>query len=229
MLNTYTIEELNKILENHYHWLREDCKGWEEMRANLRDADLCGANLRGADLCGADLRGANLRGADLRGADLRGADLRGADLRDADLRGADLRDADLCGADLRDADLCGAKNMPFIPLACPSHGEFIGWKKARYGLGKTCIVKLGIPNDAKRSSATTTKCRCDKAVVLAAYDLYSGEEINKETSIFSIYDDSFIYKVGDTIRPTEPFNDDRFMECASGIHFFIDRIEAERY
>ena len=199
MLKTYTIEELNKIIENHGHWLREDCAGWEGMMADLR-------------------------GADLRGADLRDADLRGADLRDANLRGADLRDADLRGADLR-----GAKNIPFIPLACPSHGEFIGWKKARYKHVKTCIVKLEIPNDAKRSSATTRKCRCDKAVVLAAYDLLSGEEINKETFIFSVYDDSFIYKVGDMIRPKEPFNDNRFIECASGIHFFIDRREAERY
>ena len=224
MLKTYTIEELNKIIENHGHWLREDCAGWEGMMANLRDANLRDADLRGADLRGAGLRDADLRGADLRGAGLRGADLRGANLRDADLRGADLRDADLRGADLR-----GAKNIPFIPLACPSHGEFIGWKKARYKHVKTCIVKLEIPNDAKRSSATTRKCRCDKAVVLAAYDLLSGEEINKETFIFSVYDDSFIYKVGDMIRPKEPFNDNRFIECASGIHFFIDRREAERY
>ena len=227
MLKTYTIEELNKIIENHGHWLREDCAGWEGMMANLRDADLRGADLRDADLRGADLRGADLRGADLRDADLRGANLRGANLRYADLRDADLRDADL--DNLRDADLRGAKNIPFIPLACPSHGEFIGWKKARYKHGKTCIVKLEIPNDAKRSSATTRKCRCDKAVVLAAYDLLSGEEINKETFIFSVYDDSFIYKVGDMIRPKEPFNDNRFIECASGIHFFIDRREAERY
>ena len=204
MLETYTIEELNKILENHGHWLREDCVGWEEMRADLSYDDL--------------------RGADLSYADLRGADLSGANLSYADLSYADLR-----GANLNYANLSGANNIPFVPLACPSHGEFIGWKKARYGLGKTCIIKLGIPNDAKRSSATTSKCRCDKAVVLAAYDFISGEEINKETPIFSVYDDSFIYKVGDTIRPTEPFNDDRFIECASGIHFFIDRGEAERY
>ena len=42
-------EELAKVLENHMHWLNEDCDGWESMKANLRDADLCGANLRGAE------------------------------------------------------------------------------------------------------------------------------------------------------------------------------------
>ena len=50
-----TQKELNKILENHKHWLNEDCEGWENMSANLS-----GANIRDADLRGADLRGADL-------------------------------------------------------------------------------------------------------------------------------------------------------------------------
>ena len=72
--------ELKKILENHLHWIKEDCENWEDMRANLR----------GADLREADLSGANLSEADLRGADLRWANLREANLREADLSGADL-------------------------------------------------------------------------------------------------------------------------------------------
>ena len=55
-----TQEELNKILENHKHWLNEDCEGWESMRANLSDAYLRGADLRGANLVDADLGGADL-------------------------------------------------------------------------------------------------------------------------------------------------------------------------
>ena len=47
-----TQEELNKILENHKHWLNEDCEGWESMRAYLAGANLTGANLTGADLNG---------------------------------------------------------------------------------------------------------------------------------------------------------------------------------
>ena len=84
-----TREELNKILIDHAHWIREDCNGWENMRANLRGADLIGANLRGANLIGANLKGADLRGANLRGADLYGADLYGADLTGANLYGAE--------------------------------------------------------------------------------------------------------------------------------------------
>ena len=52
--------ELNKILENHLHWIKEDCENWEDMRADLRWADL-----REVDLRWANLRWANLSGADL--------------------------------------------------------------------------------------------------------------------------------------------------------------------
>ena len=51
----YTEEELKKILENHQHWVKEDCDGWENMRANLEGANLEGANLEGAYLKGAYL------------------------------------------------------------------------------------------------------------------------------------------------------------------------------
>ena len=284
-MKTLTREELYKILEEHEHWINEDCKNWEEMRAVLRGANLYNANLLNADLCGADLSGADLRDADLRGADLSGADLhdaylRGADLRDADLSGAGLRDADLRGTDLRKADLrnanlrnanlCGAyllnadlrnanlyganlhyadlsdadlhnadlreahllnadlrgtKNVPYIPMVCPEEGDFIGWKKAE-GHKDKVIVKLHIPSDAKRSSATTRKCRCSKAEVIAIYNL-DGTEAG-ETTCHSDYDHSFIYEVGKTVEVTN-FSEDRWEECAKGIHFFINKQEAINY
>ena len=74
-MKTYTQAELNEILRNHKHWLREDADGWERMRA-----DLTGANLTRADLYGAILTGAILTRADLTGANLTGADLTRADL-----------------------------------------------------------------------------------------------------------------------------------------------------
>ena len=230
-----TNEELKKILENHQHWLNEDTDGWQEMCANLRYANLRYANLRYADLRDADLRYANLRYADLRGADLRYADLRGADLRGADLRGADLRCADLRGADLRGADLRyadlrgaylrGAKNIPFMPMSCPDEGGFIGWKKALVIDGTACIIKLYIPADAKRSSATGRKCRCNKAKVLSITHILSGKSYTVATST---YDPKFIYKVGEYVE-VDNFDEDRFNECAPGIHFFINKQEAIDY
>ena len=51
----YTEEELKKIIENHLHWIKEDCDEWNNMRANLEGANLEGANLEGANIEGANL------------------------------------------------------------------------------------------------------------------------------------------------------------------------------
>jgi hypothetical protein len=178
--------------------------------ASLRDASLRGADLRGADLRGADLREASLSRADLSDASLSGADLRGADLSRARLRGADLSDASLSGARLR-----GAENLSFLVAArtvIAGEGELIGWKKLSNGV----VCKLRIPTEAKRSNATGRKCRAEFAVVL--------EGAGRSKS-----DSTFVYEVGAIVRPQEPFSEDRWDECASGIHFFLTREEAEAY
>ena len=202
--------------------------------ADLTEADLSGAvltraNLYRADLSGADLteavlRWAVLRKANLTGADLSGAYLSGADLTGADLSGADLTGADLTGANLTGADLSGVKNLN-VTMACPTNGSFIGWKKAIHPEDKRkLLVKLLIPNDARRSSATTNKCRCDKAQVLEITDL----EGNAFEVACSNHDNEFVYKVGETVK-VDDFCADRFQKCAAGIHFFVDREAAIRY
>ena len=196
-----TQKEIKEVLEKHKRWL-EESEGWSEDDR----ADLKGADLKGADLCGADLKGANLRVADLRGADLCGADLYGADLKGAGLRGADLR---------------GAENVPFIPYACPDFGMFIGFKKAHGH-----IVVLEIPEDAKRLSATGRKCRCDKAKVLQIQNLDGAD--SGMTEVASDFSDKFIYKVGEVVSVPD-FDEDRWNECSTGIHFFINRQEAVEY
>ena len=163
-----------------------------------RDTDLYSA-----DLCNADLRGSNLRGANLCDADLRGANLYGADLRSTDLRGANLRDAKGCY------------------LSCPTEGSFIGWKKA-----SGHIVKLRIPEDARRSSATGHKCRCDKAYVMEIQNM-DGTRATVD-AVRSDHDQNFVYTVGATVEVPD-FDDNRWSECAPGIHFFIDRRAAVEY
>ena len=191
--------------------------------ANLCDADLCGANLCGANLCGADLCDANLCGANLCGADLYGADLCDANLSDANLRDADLRCADLRGANLYGANLCGAnlRNAKGCYLSCPTEGSFIGWKKA-----SGHIVKLRIPEDARRSSATGHKCRCDKAYVMEIQNM-DGTKATEDT-VRSDHDKNFVYTVGATVEVPD-FDDNMWSECAPGIHFFIDRRAAVEY
>ena len=205
--------------------LFSDSRESNTTRAPLEKATSIGANssgayLRGANLSGADLSGAYLRDANLSGANLSGAILRGTDLRDANLSGANLSGANLSGADLRDADLSDADNIPFIPLACPSEGEFIGWKKVG-----DYVIKLRIPADAKRCSATTSKCRCDKAEVISIIGIRDNESID------SIVNDRYNhceYTVGKMVYP-DTFDDNRWNECSHGIHFFINKQEAINY
>ena len=134
------------------------------------------------------------------------------------------RRANLSGADLSDANLSGAdynERTSFFALSCPEEGSFIGYKKAgRY------IVKLLIPEDAKRSSATSRKCRCSRAKVLSITKL-DGSDAGI-TSVPSNWNPCFIYKVGEIVEVPD-FDDDRWNECSAGIHFFITRDEAVRY
>jgi len=196
--------DLKKILDEHLLWLN-------------------GEGGSRADLCDADLRCANLFGANLRCANL--CDV---DLRRADLRNADLRDADLCRADLRNADLrCASMDQmiwnihtAFYPLQCPDSGSYIGYKKAS-GL----VVELEIPADARRSSATSRKCRASKAKVLSITDINGnpgGDQVR------SNFDPNFVYAIGETVEVTD-FDDNRWNECSTGIHHFITRAEAVIY
>ena len=255
MGNKLTQKEINKIIENHQHWLKKDVDNWESMKANFSNqdlsyADLSDANLHGADfsyanLCGANLSGANLRYVDLSYADLSYADLSNANLCVANLHNANLSYANLCfanlcfanlnyanlsDADLRsanfsDADLLDTKNMIYVPMACPEEGSFIGFKKAVYA-DKNYIVKLKIPADALRSSATSRKCRCNKAKVLEIQNI-DGSKANIDV-VHSTYDPSFQYKTGQIVEEPK-YDENRFNICSKGIHFFINRQEAVNY
>ena len=128
------------------------------------------------------------------------------------------RGANLSCANLSDADLCDAKGCY---LSCPTEGSFIGWKKA-----SGHIVKLRIPEDARRSSATGHKCRCDKAYVMEIQNM-DGTKATEDT-VRADHDKNFVYTVGATVEVPD-FDDNRWSECAPGIHFFIDRRAAVEY
>ena len=248
-------DDLKVVLEAHAKWvrgetggIRADLRGANLGRAYLRGANLSCANLSCADLSGANLSGANLSRAYLRGADLRGADLSGANLSGADLSGASLSCADLRGAGLRGADLSGANlggadlsraDLSGANLSCanlsgadlsgavdaeyalaqhsilPETGPIWGWKKCRNNV----LVKLVVGDTAKRSHATGRKCRAEHVKVL--------EVIGAKIGI-STYDINTQYRAGQIVL-CDKWNEDRWTECGGGIHFFLTRIEAERY
>ena len=197
-----TQEELNKIIDQHQHWIKEDCEGWEGMRADLYGADLTRAILTGADLYGADLYGADLTGADLTRAILTGADLTGADLT-----GADLTRADLYGADLTGADQFRLGKVLDEPLT--------GYKKTKEGV----VITAEIPAGAIVFCINGSKCRTNRAMIT---DM-EGHEVLR-----SSYDNFFEYRLGQEIN-IKDFNLMYNVECASGFHFFMTRKEAEKY
>ena len=190
--------------------------------ASLVDANLSSGNLFDVNLSNTNLYFTNLSHAYLYCTNLSHANMSCTNLSYAQLCDADFHYTDLCQVNIIGANLNYAKNMPFIPYACPDTGSFIGYKKAG-----NFIIKLEIPSDAKRCSGTGRKCRCDKAKVLSIQ--YIDEYISCDyKEIASDYDKNFIYRVGETVE--EPnFNENRWVECAKGIHFFINRQEAVEY
>ena len=222
-----TQEELDKIVEQHQHWLKEDCEGWEDMKANLlfadlRGADLSGVNLRGASLSFANLRVADLSGANLSDANLRDANLSDANLRDANLSGANLSDADLRGTNLSDANLSGA-NLSGANLSGDDRfrlGKVLdepltGYKKTLEGV----VITAEIPAGAIVFCINGSKCRTNKAKIT---DM-GGHDV-----LHSQYDNNFEYRLGQEIE-IKDFNLMYNVECASGFHFFRTRKEAEEY
>ena len=152
------------------------------------------------------------------------ADLRWADLYGANLREADLREADLYGANLREANLSDCVGLGQQVVA--GEGVLIGYKKAQVQ-GKQVILKLVIPKSARRVNAIgSRKCRCDKAKVLASFNLDGTP--TEGTVFYSIYNHNFVYTLG--MEVTEPnYNLSDMEECAAGIHFFITFSEAKEY
>ena len=140
-------------------------------------------------------------------------------LQEAASKKADLSYADLRSANLRSANLRSAKNLSALAIAemqfIPVEGAFIGWKKCR----NSVIVKLLIPEDAKRCHGTERKCRASKAQVI--------EVIGAEVGI-SEYQTEVVYRKGETVTP-DSFDDNRWNTCSNGIHFYLTRDEAEAH
>ena len=214
----YTEEELKKIIENHMHWIKEDCEGWKNMRANLEGANLEGANLEGAYLEGAKLKGANLEGANLEGANIEVANLKGANLEGAYLYGAKLYGANLKGANLEGANLYGAylDEKEKFRLGQILKEPLTGYKKTKEGI----VITATIPAGAIVFCINGSKCRTNKARII---DMGGQNKV-----LHSSYDNKFEYRLMQDIE-IEDFNLMYNVECTSGFHFFRTREEAEKY
>lgn len=124
--------------------------------------------------------------------------------------------------------ICDFVNLENESFRCPPKGSFVGYKIASIP-NRHVIIKLRIPEEAKRSSATSVygaKCRCDKAKVIDIFDINNRSK--KYDKAMSMYDNCFIYKVGEDVS-VDDFCEDKSEECAPGIHFFMSSFEAIAY
>ena len=252
-----TQEELDKIVEQHQHWLKKDCKDWEYMKADLHGANLCDVNLNGANLESADLSVVNLRWADLSGANLRGADLHGANLCDvnlncanlesADLSVVNLRGADLSGANLRGADLHGA-NLSLANLS-GANLESANLRGANFNCANLTGANLRGADKFRLGQILTdpiTGYKKTKEGVVITAEIPAGAivfcingskcrtnrakitDMGGHEVLHSQYDKLFEYRLGQEIE-IKDFNLMYNVECDSGFHFFRTRKEAEEY
>lgn len=152
-----------------------------------------------------------LAGADLTRADLAGADLTGANLAVANLTGANLTGANLARANLAEMNPLSLLRTSIVPEV----GEFQGWKLCQDGV----VVRIRIPADSRRSSATGRKCRAEFVDVL--------EVVGAEEGV-SIFNNTTIYRAGERIH-CDHWEPDLFVECGGGIHFYLSRMEAEHH
>ena len=127
----------------------------------------------------------------------------------ADLRGANLRAANLSGANLRDM----LYDHTTIGIHPAPEGELVVWGK-KDGV----LVKMLVPADAKRSCATSRKHRAEYVKVL--------EVIGAKEAVVKNRFGTTVYRPGEIVRAHD-WDDDRWNECAPGIHFFLTKKEAE--
>lgn len=108
-------------------------------------------------------------------------------------------------------------------------GDIVVYKKAiSPERASRVIVELLIPKEAKRSQAFSNKCRAEFAIVKSIRTIGGGETLDLERAV-SFHASQLNYRVGETVRPEEPFDEDWKVECTSGIHFFMTEEEALNY
>lgn len=205
------------------------------------ESTLTGARLSNSDFSKVDFGGASILGTTFCSSNLTCASFVDAKIAGADFNGANLMNANFDGAKIDrvhfSTDISVARNLPFIPPVCPESGSFIAWK---VGLTKgydSCItnpldydhvvIKLEIPEDAKRSSGDGRKCRCSKAKVLEIRSITEPDK-TYESAVSVYYDVKITYKVGETVTP-DAYDENRWNVCSNGIHFFMSREEAIMY
>ncbi len=201
-----------------------DLRGWD---LSYVDFTLCifkNVCFDGADMSHGSVKNALFDHCSLRGVNFEQSKLISAAMRYNDMTGANIKGADMFAAVLEYAkldDIIFDDDTKFFKLYCPEEGAFLGYKKCF----NNRLVQLLIPADAKRTSATMNSCRCSKAKVLTIKSFDYQEEFDEA---WSLVDENFVYRKGQWVEVLD-FNEDRWQDSTTGIHFWMTRAEALAY
>lgn len=201
-----------------------DLSGWDLSNTDFTLSSFSGSVLEHVNFHNSSVENALFDGVSLRMSDFSGANMRTASFRCCDMRGCNIRGADLFGAVLEHAQLEGVEDdeaTKWFRMHCPEKGAFLGYKKCV----NDRMVQLLIPADARRTSATLPSCRCDKAKVLTIKSFDFRQNFDEA---WSLVDENFVYRRGEWVV-VKDFNEDRWMDSTTGIHFWMTREEAEAY
>lgn len=226
--------DINKGIEkdSYYKWPEEykDLSNLDLQNMEFINIDFSGVNFSYSDLYNANFIVCNLDSANLSYTNCDNCTFKSVRFVQTDFTGVKVHDISLYHSTLIESDIKDS-------MICPETGSFIGYKVACIDIPtfdnlksfkNMGIIKLEIPEDAKRLSPHfgISKCRCDKAKVLEIASVLDSSK-HYDTA-YSIYDKSFKYKVGETVS-VEDFDDNRYNECSTGIHFFMSKEDALDY
>ncbi len=197
----------------------EDLSHMDFTLSSFQNTVLNGVNFENSIVENALFDGCPMKGANFKNARMVTASFRYCDMRECNIEGADL-----FGAVLEFAKLDGIisnDDTKWFRLHCPETGAFLAYKKCV----NDRMVQLLVPADAKRTSATLRSCRCNKAKVLTIKSFDFKENFDEA---WSLVDENFVYKRGEWVE-VKDFNEDRWQDSTTGIHFWMTRAEAEAY
>lgn len=222
LVNNRQVEE--RLVLNEIEIFDMDFTGWDLSNIDFsfsafHRVKFDGANLEDSSVSNVLFDDCTLRNTNFKYANLKSAVLRGADMMNCNIKGANLYGAVLEGAKLD--GVISDENTKWFHMDCPEEGAFLGYKKCF----NDRLVQLLIPSDAKRSSATLPTCRCNKAKVLTIKSFDYKESYMKA---YSLADENFSYQVGQWLE-VKDFNQDRWRDSTTGIHFWMTREEAKNY
>lgn len=201
-----------------------DLSGWKLTHIDFSQSQFEKVCFDGADLSYSSVQNALFQECTFCGTNFRYANMKSAAFRYDDLRGANIEGADLTCAVLEHAkleEIIFNDETKHFKMHCPEKGAFLGYKKCF----NDRLVQLLIPEDAKRTSATMNSCRCSKAKVLTIKSFDYKEQFEEA---WSLVDENFVYRKGQWVEVPD-FNEDRWMDSTTGIHFWMTREEAKAY